>query len=118
MTRSTWQEISAELDADMPAPREIKRQLAHHGWCDLFVGLIQVVDTSRDALDRIPDGAKSLVKAAILHSSMQGKRKQVTGAVVDVVVDKEGYSKLAWPLLDQSINHDKFDLYLITSGVS
>jgi hypothetical protein len=88
MTRSTWQEISAELDADLPAAREIKRQLAHHGWCDLFVGLIQVVDASREALDRIPDGAKSVVKAAILHSSMQGMRKQVTGAVIDVVVDK------------------------------
>jgi hypothetical protein len=88
MTRSTWQEISAELDADLPAARETKRQLAHHGWCDLFVGLIQVVDASREALNRIPDGAKSVVKAAILHSSMQGMRKQVTGAVIDVVVDK------------------------------
>src|SRR5262249_53301942 len=88
MTRSTWQEISAEPDTALPAATEIKRQLAHHGWCDLLVGLIQVVEASREALDRIPEAAKSVVKSAILHSSMQNVRTQVTSAVVDVVVDK------------------------------
>lgn len=88
MTKPTWQEISAELDADSPEAGEIKRQLAQHGWCDLLVGLIRVLDVSRESLDQIPDSAKSIVKSAILHSSMHAVRTRVTSAVVDVVVDK------------------------------
>lgn len=87
MTQSIWPEIAAEL-GDTTRAREIKRQLAHHGWCDLFIGLVQVIETYQHAVDQIPESAKNIVKHAILHSSMQAKRPDVTNAVVDIVADR------------------------------
>ncbi|PZS24283.1 MAG: hypothetical protein DLM61_22500 [Pseudonocardiales bacterium] len=83
----TWAEIAAEL-GDTKSARDIKRQLAHHFWCDLFIGLVQVIETCRHALDRIPESAKDLVKRAIRRSSMEAKRSHVTSVVVDAVVDR------------------------------
>jgi len=88
MTQSAWPEIAAELGDDTEAVKEVKRQLAHHGWCDLFVGLIQVVDTYGKVLNKIPEWAKRRVREAILDSSMQNARSHVTSAVVDIVVDR------------------------------
>lgn len=85
---SVWKEIADELDDDTARARDIKRQLADHGWCDLFIGLVRVIEKSQEVLDKIPDSAKNLVKQAILGSSMQAKRSHVTSAVVDVVVDR------------------------------
>ncbi|MGH7869618.1 MAG: hypothetical protein ACREP9_18820 [Candidatus Dormibacteraceae bacterium] len=87
MTQSIWQEIAVELD-DTKKAREIRCQLAYHGWCDLFIGLVKVVKKYRDCLSRIPDDAKEVVKWAILSSSMQAERSAVTRRVVDVVVDR------------------------------
>ncbi|MGH8904533.1 MAG: hypothetical protein ACRDYA_23335 [Egibacteraceae bacterium] len=87
MTQSIWTEIAAEL-GDTNRARDIKLQLAHHGWCDLFIGLVQVVKIYQDDLNRIPESAKERVKQAILDSSMQHNRSYVTSAVVDVVVDR------------------------------
>lgn len=87
MTESTWPEIAAEL-GDTKSARDIKRQLAYHGWCDLFIGLVQVIEAYRQALDRVPEEAKDLVKGAICRSSMDAKRSYVTSAVVDLVVDR------------------------------
>jgi hypothetical protein len=70
MTQSIWKEIAAEL-GDTKKAQEIKRQLAYHGWCDLFIGLVKVVKKYQDCLSRIPEDAKELVKWAILGSSMQ-----------------------------------------------
>lgn len=83
----TWAEIAAEL-GDTKSARDIKRELAYHGWCDLFIGLVQVIEIYRHALDRIPESAKDLVKRAIRRSSMDAKRSHVTSVVVDVVVDR------------------------------
>lgn len=83
----TWAEIAAEL-GDTKSAKDTKRQLAYHGWCDLFIGLVQVIEIYQHTLDKIPDAAKDLVKQAILRSSMQAKRSHVTSVVVDVVVDK------------------------------
>lgn len=88
MTESIWDEIAAGLGGSPTQAAQIKRQLAHHGWCDLFIGLVQVVQASRTALEEIPKRAKRRVKKAIRNSSMQGKRSEVSSAVVDVVVDK------------------------------
>ncbi|MCU1293577.1 MAG: hypothetical protein JWP08_2427 [Bryobacterales bacterium] len=84
---SVWKEIAAELGDDTKS-RDIKRQLAYHGWCDLFIGLVQVIEASQNVLEKIPESAKKLVKQAILSSSMQTKRSYVTNAVVDVLVDR------------------------------
>jgi hypothetical protein len=88
LTRGTWQEIATELGGLGAEAKEIKRELASHAWCDMFVGLVQAIEKFNEALDRIPDIAKVVVKRAILGSSMQGKRTHVTEAVVNVVVDK------------------------------
>lgn len=84
---STWPEIAAEL-GDTKSARDIKRELAYHGWCDLFIGLVRVIETSRHALGKIQEAAKEAVKRAILRSSMDAKRPHVTNDVVDVVVDR------------------------------
>jgi hypothetical protein len=88
MTTSIWDELAAALGDDTNSVREIKRQLANHGWCDLFIGLVQVIETYQELLDRIPASAKHIVKQAIRNSSMQSKRSYVTDAVVDIVVDR------------------------------
>jgi len=88
MTSSVWEEIATELGGDTKAVKDIKRELAHHGWCDLFVGLARAIDTCGKALDHIPEWIKRQVKEAILNSSMQQKRPHVTNAVVDIVVDR------------------------------
>lgn len=87
MTQSIWEEITTEL-GDTKKAREIKLQLADHGWCDLFIGLIKVVKKYQDCLNRIPEDAKEVVKLAILGSSMQAARWAVTRRVVDIVVDR------------------------------
>jgi hypothetical protein len=88
MTRGTWSDIAAELGSVRPEATPIKRQLAYHGWCDLFVGMIQAIQTTQGALGSMQETAKKLVTRAILNSSMQGNRAHVTEAVVDVVVDR------------------------------
>jgi len=88
MTSSVWKEIATQLGGDTEAVKEIKRELAHHGWCDLFVGLARAIDTYGKALDHIPEWIKRQVKEAILNSSMQDERSHVTSAVVDILVDR------------------------------
>jgi hypothetical protein len=87
MTTSIWKEIAAEL-GDTEQAQEIKRDLAQHGWCDLFIGLVRVIETCGKVLDKIPEWGKDIVKRAILDSSMQRGRSRLTSAVVDVVVAK------------------------------
>jgi hypothetical protein len=83
-----WKEIATQLGGDTEAVKEIKRELAHHGWCDLFVGLARAIDTYGKALDHIPEWIKRQVKEAILNSSMQDERSHVTSAVIDILVDR------------------------------
>ncbi|MEV5540199.1 hypothetical protein AB0L13_25455 [Saccharopolyspora shandongensis] len=85
---SLWQEITAELAAAVPNAADTARQLAHHGWCDLFIGLIQVIEKCKTLADQIPEWGKKMVKESILKSSKQGVRPLITQAVVDIVVDK------------------------------
>lgn len=89
LTESVWDDVAAELGADTEAVKEVKRQLAHHGWCDLFVGLVQAIDACGELLDTtIPEWIKHQVKESILDSSMRDERPDVTSAVVDIVVDR------------------------------
>ncbi|WP_143250006.1 hypothetical protein [Amycolatopsis sacchari] len=83
-----WEAIVAELRGTVPDVREVARQLAHHGWCDLFIGLVQVTVKFNTALDKIPERGKQLVKDAIRKSSMQKYRSVVTDVVIDIMVDK------------------------------
>ncbi|MDG4838455.1 hypothetical protein O7631_18220 [Micromonospora sp. WMMD967] len=107
MTRGAWREITTELDRATPDATSVKRDLTHHGWCDLFVGLVQAVEMTRRGFDSIPNK----VKALILGSALQGDRPHVTEAVVSLIVDKawHGFQAAAFagaPLLDL-ISHDE-----------
>ncbi|MFL6114738.1 MAG: hypothetical protein ACJ786_25800 [Catenulispora sp.] len=89
MAEGTWPEIAATFEDQMPGTAsEVKRGLASHFWCDLFVGLVMSIENVQGALQDIPDTAKEDVKDAILRSSMRGSRKQVTGVVVDIVLNR------------------------------
>jgi hypothetical protein len=87
VTKATWCEIAKQLDRTTEA-RDIKRNLANHGWCDLLVGLVRAIEACRETLDSIPEAAKKIVKHAILNSSIQGTRPHVTETVADAVVEK------------------------------
>jgi hypothetical protein len=86
MTKGVWQEIAAEIDREAPGARDIRRELASHVWCDLFLGLARVTEVGQGVLNRIPDAAADLVKQTILGSTMHGGRSLITEAVVDIVV--------------------------------
>jgi hypothetical protein len=88
LTVAVWAEIVAAIGDDYGDVTEIKRQLADHGWCDLFIGLVQAIEASQEILAKIPDSAKRIVKNVIRKSSMKNGRLYVTDAVVDIVVDK------------------------------
>jgi hypothetical protein len=107
MTRGTWQEIATELDRGTADPAAVKRELANHGWCDLFVALAQAIETTQRAFNSIPVKAKAIVLAA----PIQGSRTHVTEAVVNLVVDKvwDAFAAAAFggiPLLDVLSNDD------------
>jgi hypothetical protein len=77
-----------ELASDHSDITAVGHDLAQHGWCDLLVGLVRVVEHFRAALKAIPDDAKKTVKRAILDSSQHPFRAHVGERVVDIVVDR------------------------------
>jgi hypothetical protein len=107
MTRGAWREITTELHRATPDPSSVKRELTHHGWCDLFVGLVRAIEVTRQRFNSIPDKVKSLV----LGSATQAERPHVTEAVVGLIVDKvwHAFQAAAFagvPLLDLISNEE------------
>lgn len=107
MTRGAWRDITMELDRAAPNATLVKRDLTHHGWCDLFIALAQAIEVTRRGFDRIPHKVKEL----ILGSPLQVDRPHVTEAVVTLIVDKawQGFQAAAFagaPLLDL-ISHEE-----------
>jgi hypothetical protein len=84
MTRGTWQDLAAELDRSADDPAAVKRDLANHGWCDLFVALIRAIESAGRAFNTIPEKAKAI----ILTGPLQAGRTHLTEAVVNTVVDR------------------------------
>ncbi|MBE8523748.1 hypothetical protein ILP97_40735 [Amycolatopsis sp. H6(2020)] len=90
MAQDIWQDVVDELERD-GSPEEVKairRQLAHHGWCDLFIGFVQALEAFGKVVEKVPDKAKEIIAEAICCSSKQKVRSEVTRRVVDMVVDK------------------------------
>ncbi|MFI7069792.1 hypothetical protein [Micromonospora sediminicola] len=107
MTRGAWREIATELDRATPDATRVRRDLTHHGWCDLFIALVQVIEVTRRGFDSIPHRVKEM----ILRSPLQAERPHVTEAVVALIVDKawQGFQAAAFagaPLLDL-ISHEE-----------
>lgn len=62
----------------------IKKQLASHTWCDLFVGMALSIQQAQGVLDEIPQA----VKRYVLQSSMQAGRPVLTERIEGLLVDK------------------------------
>lgn len=92
LTRDVWpaardaiNEASRESGLD---PEAVRKSLANHGWCDLIVGIIQVVEVARGVVGIIESGARDAIVRAIMQSSMQSRYREVVERVVEVLVDK------------------------------
>ncbi|MFB9690228.1 hypothetical protein [Amycolatopsis plumensis] len=88
MAKDIWQEVLEELDG---SPEEVKAlclQMAHHAWCDLFIGFAQALEAFGKVIEKVPDKAKEVITEAICGSSKQKKRSELTERVVGMVVDK------------------------------
>ena len=92
-----WQFVRETLDDEGdPDAVLIKKQLAGHAWCDLFLGLALSIEQAQGVLDEIPDS----VKRYILLSAMQAGRSALTERIVGLLVDK------AWEaLLSYAVAH-------------
>jgi hypothetical protein len=88
MTKDIWQDVLEDLGGSPEEIRAIRLQLADHGWCDLFIGFVQVLEMFGKVVEKIPDKAKEIIAEAILGSSKQKLRSALTKRVVDKVVDK------------------------------
>jgi hypothetical protein len=88
MTEEIWQDVVAELPGTPAEIRQIRLQLADHGWCDLFIGVVRVLEKFGKAFDEIPDRAKKIIVKTIRRSSRGDKRPALTKFVVNLIVDK------------------------------
>ncbi|PZG03586.1 hypothetical protein C1I95_33745 [Micromonospora craterilacus] len=101
MGRRAWHEIAADLHRATSDTAAVKRELTNHGWCDLFIGLVQTIETTRCAFDSIPGTVKRMIRL----STWQAERPHVTETVIDLIVDKawQAFRTAAFsgvPLLD------------------
>jgi hypothetical protein len=88
VVKPTWKEIQVAIDDRSAAPVEVRRQLADHVWCDLFVALARVVEQVQGTLDSIPEKLKKDVTRSVTTSSRHGQRRVVSEWVVGALVDK------------------------------
>ena len=88
LTSQTWPDIERDLRDRGADQRAVRLQLARHFWCDLLLGLVRVVESADDVLRTMPIAAKALVREVLRDSSVDAGRPGVTGAVVNVVLDR------------------------------
>ncbi|TWG21071.1 hypothetical protein FHX34_103601 [Actinoplanes teichomyceticus] len=84
----TWSDIRAAIDATAADPARARRQLAAHTWCDLLVALIRSVEVMAAAEETFGDSAADAVVRAILASSRQKDRDQITEQILRIVVSR------------------------------
>ncbi|MET7669560.1 hypothetical protein [Micromonospora luteifusca] len=86
-----WDEISdsiGTLVGNKQTARNIKKDLASHGWCSLLVALIQLIEKVNKAIGLIADTVKQTLKDALSKRFTCRIAKQLKDAVVDIVVDR------------------------------
>jgi hypothetical protein len=88
MAEATWDDIAAEIAARTSNAAAIRRQLADHFWCDLFVGFARAVEDFQQEVQGIPDSAKELIKQSVRGSSKQSARSAVSDRIIDFAVDR------------------------------
>jgi hypothetical protein len=88
MTKDIWQDVLEDLDGSPEEIRAVRLQLADHGWCDLFIGFVLVLEKFGKVVEKIPDKAKEIIAGVILGSSRSKMRSVLTKEVVGLIVDK------------------------------
>ncbi|MFG3644148.1 hypothetical protein ACGF3C_28150 [Micromonospora sp. NPDC047762] len=86
-----WHEIDGSIDAlvgNKQTAREIKKDLARHGWCSMLVALIQLIEKVNKAIGLVADVAKQALKTALSKRFGSGVAERLKDAIVDLVVDK------------------------------
>jgi hypothetical protein len=87
-TKDIWPEIAAELESRTDHIRDVKYELARHAWCDLFIALAIALKGANKAIDAVAEAAKTAICRAILNSSLQRHRPNITSLIVDTIVNK------------------------------
>ncbi|MGW5555597.1 hypothetical protein ACWER9_00045 [Micromonospora sp. NPDC003944] len=86
-----WDEISEGIDdlvQNKQTAREVKKGLASHGWCNLLVALIQLIEKVNKTIGLFTDAAKRAVQRALADHLTSRIPQQVKDAVAGLVVDK------------------------------
>ncbi|MET7822526.1 hypothetical protein OHQ88_08060 [Micromonospora zamorensis] len=86
-----WYEISEGIDdlvQNKQTAREVKKGLASHGWCNLLVALIQLIEKVNKTIGIFTDAAKRAVQDALSNHLTSRIPEQVKDAVAGIVVDK------------------------------
>ncbi|MFJ1761682.1 hypothetical protein ACIOD2_15280 [Amycolatopsis sp. NPDC088138] len=109
MTEGIWQDILAELDAGSEDVGSIRLQLADHGWCDLIIGFVKILEKSNAVIDKLSEATKKIVVDTVVDSSRKDGRSLLTREVVGLIVDK------AWGALKTAVIAHVPILELITS---
>lgn len=89
--RKPWGEISDSIDTlvgNKQTAREIKKDLASHGWCSLLVALIQLIEKVNKTIGLVAELAKQALKDALTKHLTCRIANQLKDAVVDIVVEK------------------------------
>ncbi|MCK9900618.1 hypothetical protein MXD63_11080 [Frankia sp. Cpl3] len=122
LARDVWLTVRDDLDEVARRsgldPEQVRIGLANHGWCDLIVGIVRVMEVANGVMGRVENRARSAIVWAITQSSMQSGRQQVVEQVVEFLVDKvwsaliEALKRAASPL-DALTNEDLLRLLRI-----
>jgi len=85
LTHEPWNKILQGL-SQADSAINIRKELAAHVWCDLIIGLIQVVHDAKSMLDGLSNAARSSIISVVLNSSLQQQRQHIAPELVEVMV--------------------------------
>ncbi|MEV6832600.1 hypothetical protein [Amycolatopsis sp. NPDC051102] len=109
MTEGIWPDVLAELDTGSGDLGRIRLQLADHGWCDLIIGFVKVIEEANGLIGKLSEAAKKVIVDTVVDASRKDRRSQLTREVVGMIVDK------AWGALKTAVLAHVPILELITS---
>lgn len=88
LTKDTWPKIANDLDTNITDAAKIRKQLAHHTWCDLLIALVRLVESATRLTNEIRAKAEEAITRMILKSSKQDERRQITERILGTVVGR------------------------------
>lgn len=81
-----WLSLKADLDTKVPDPDQVRKELAHHTWCDLLIALVRLMDGATQLSSDLGDRATAFVVEKIMQSSEQQFRQKINEEVLGIVV--------------------------------